>query len=591
MEIEVPALVQSLIIYLLLAIAFLGWGKAAARVLGLTESLDGSWLLPVWLGFAATLLTLQLLHLVLPLTAQVVVPVFALGVIFAIRPIAMQIQHRSRPFVSTEFVLVCAILAIVAGWIALRAMLLRPNDYDSGLYHFTAIRWIFSHPIVPGLGNLHGRLAFNSSFFVLVAALNFQPYFGHGPFIANSFLLVLAIATMADLLRPLARRPSLLAGSHPFLFGAPLFALPPLGYIAMSPRLSSPSPDVTSTIIQIVLFVMLCDGVARWRAGDRHQDYRALLILVLAVTAVTIKLSNLAFSIGIAVFVIAYWTQNRLPRARSAVQIFLPAAVLGLVWTFRGFLLSGAPLYPSTIGYIPMEWAVPRAAIVEMAYWVYSWARSPGEHWSTVLGNWAWITPWMQNAAEDLIGVMVPLGQSALFGIAGAVAALGSKRSLVRRLEWAILAPPLIGLAYWFLSAPNIRFAHALFFLLSLASCLLFLLSVQPMAGKRAFPFVVCVVFLLGNSHFLQFSFDNKWTLKPCAPKGSWIACVPSASYQPIDEVPLTTRVTSSHLTVLSPVSGDQCWDAPLPCTPYFNPTLEWRDLGLLGSGFVVTER
>ena len=238
-----------------------------------------------------------------------------------------------------------------------------------------------------------------------------------------------------------------------------------------------------------------------------------------------------------------------------------------------------------------MEWAVPREAIVEEANWVYSWARNPGEPWSSVLGNWAWFTPWLQKMSKHLVGVMYPLGQSALFSMGAVIVALAIKRSRLHPLEWAVLSPPLIGLAYWFLIAPSIRFAHALLFLLSLSSCRLFLLSVQPMAGKRAFPAIFGVVFLLGNFHFLQYSLNNKWTLKPCAPEGSWIACIPSASWQPIPEVPLTTHETSSHLTVLTPASGNQCWDAPLPCTPYFNPTLELRDISILGSGFVVTKR
>jgi hypothetical protein len=43
---------------------------------------------------------------------------------------------------------------------------------------------------------------------------------------------------------------------------------------------------------------------------------------------------------------------------------------------------------------------------------------------------------------------------------------------------------------------------------------------------------------------------------------------------------------TRSGLEVRVPVKGDQCWDAPLPCTPYFNNELELRKKENLQSGF-----
>ena len=41
--------------------------------------------------------------------------------------------------------------------------------YDTGLYHAQSIRWIEEYGVVKGLGNLHCRLAYNSSSFALSA--------------------------------------------------------------------------------------------------------------------------------------------------------------------------------------------------------------------------------------------------------------------------------------------------------------------------------------------------------------------------------------------------------------------------------------
>ena len=41
--------------------------------------------------------------------------------------------------------------------------------YDTSLYHAQSIRWIEEYGVIPGLGNLHSRLAYNSASFCLSA--------------------------------------------------------------------------------------------------------------------------------------------------------------------------------------------------------------------------------------------------------------------------------------------------------------------------------------------------------------------------------------------------------------------------------------
>jgi hypothetical protein len=48
-----------------------------------------------------------------------------------------------------------------------------PGNPDTGLYHAQTIRWIETFPAVPGLGNLHSRLAYNSSWLTLNALFSF----------------------------------------------------------------------------------------------------------------------------------------------------------------------------------------------------------------------------------------------------------------------------------------------------------------------------------------------------------------------------------------------------------------------------------
>src|SRR4030042_104319 len=45
---------------------------------------------------------------------------------------------------------------------------------DTESYHVQAIKWIRQYAVVPGLGNIHGRFAFNSMFFVISGLFSFS---------------------------------------------------------------------------------------------------------------------------------------------------------------------------------------------------------------------------------------------------------------------------------------------------------------------------------------------------------------------------------------------------------------------------------
>lgn len=48
------------------------------------------------------------------------------------------------------------------------------KNYDTALYHAQSIRWIEEYGVVPGLGNLHHRFAYNNSIFSLQALFSLK---------------------------------------------------------------------------------------------------------------------------------------------------------------------------------------------------------------------------------------------------------------------------------------------------------------------------------------------------------------------------------------------------------------------------------
>jgi hypothetical protein len=326
------------------------------------------------------------------------------------------------------------------------------------------------------------------------------------------------------------------------------------------------------------MFVMFAQDIVEWIKGEELKAHRATVLTVLAATAITIKLSNLAFSaVIIGICIVRVWQTLHI---RGAVRVILPTVVVMLAWWCRGYVLSGAPLYPSTIGYVSAEWAVPIEKIVDEANWVYSWARQPGTHWSNVLGSWEWFRPWTSRITRNKVEVVYPLVLAVVFCIMTVILVFVYKKKVwLRWFNYVLLSPVVFGLVYWFFTAPEPRFAHALFWCLSLSSALLFLSSVQPLLKKQSFLGVLCVVFITTNLWFIGSAVQNRYSIK----------VVSTSGWHSIKTVRLVQKETSSGLVVFTPEQGDQCWDAHLPCTPYFDHRLRLRILEKLASGFTVT--
>ncbi len=221
---------------------------------------------------------------------------------------------------------------------------------------------------------------------------------------------------------------------------------------------------------------------------------------------------------------------------------------------------------------------MPKSEVTEEAYWVYSWAKQPDTHWSVVLGNWNWLKPWVHQTAKE-ITVVIPVALFLIFGgvaLLMVIAAAPKKRRLFRALEGSLILPPLVSLAGWFFTAPDPRYAHALFWLLAMSSALVLLTLIQPFFSRANFAKMLAAVIVGTNAYFI-FSLVRHPAM---------FANVSVSGWYPNPAAALTAKHLPSGLVVYVPVEGDQCWDAPLPCTPYFNSDIRLRVPGKLASGF-----
>jgi hypothetical protein len=575
-------LATALSFYALMSVSYYGWGWLGAVLLKFRGSADSSPFILIWLGWAFSLFLVQVFHIFFPVDFIFSILLFGGGILIAIPTIYGALRRRSELCSISGFFLVLMLL-LVTCWIVSRSML-PPQNYDSGLYHFNNIRWINSYHIIPGLGNLHGRLAFNQSFYAYVASLNLFPFFNYGRSIANSFLFLLLFSELIWNLQAVAKKPRILADAHPFLHLPYLFVLPVLCYLSISSNvLASPTPDLTSTILQLLMFIILAQSLVSPLTGE-GRDRQAMFLAVIAATAITIKLSNLAFSLVVILFCFFLFVQPFHDKRRLLIRCVRFAAPLFLmlaIWVTRGYIMSGYPLYPSTVGHLPVDWAVPVETAQDMANWIYSWARQPGVHWSSVLGSWDWLGPWFHSISRKGTDIVYPAvcGLFALLLILSiAVFARIKKMQLPVVPESLIIIPILAGLIFWFFTAPDPRFALSLFWLFAFGSMLVLLVQIRSLFSRRKFMVILGVAFLSTNICFITYCVGHIPRLKDISVSG----------YQPIQSVSLIQVKTVSGMVILKPEKGDQCWDSPLPCTPDPNESLRLRK-GNIESGFTVT--
>jgi hypothetical protein len=181
------------------------------------------------------------------------------------------------------------LLILVAVMILLLVLIKTSTDvihYDTGLYHAQSIQWYRRYAIVPGLGNIHFRLAYNSLIFPLFSLSDFSFITHHslrpinGFIIANTFLL-----SLSSLKSLLLKKIEL---SNVFGFSILLFLI---NDNLFTSDISSLSSDLSGSIF-ILISVFLSLKYIESKIKDESKLYELLIILFSSI-AVTVKLSNL----------------------------------------------------------------------------------------------------------------------------------------------------------------------------------------------------------------------------------------------------------------------------------------------------------
>lgn len=441
-----------------------------------------------------------------------------------------------------------------------------PDHYDSGLYHAQSIRWIDEYPAVPGLGNLHARLAFNSSWHVLESFFGFSFHDPGGFRALNGLILLAVVATGLASLVAIARGevvPSRLVQA----------AMVPVALFYFQRHIASPLTDTPATLLTWLLWVAVLRRLERGTASGIDRESVAMALI--GIFLVTVKLSAAPVLLVASVALGLPWRWER----GDAMRLAVLGALFALPWIARSVVLSGTLAFPvPMIGTVPVDWAIPRESIEAEEMITKAWARWPGRDAAEVMAlrPEEWIPVWWSTQPFPEQMMIIALGIGAVIWPLRLLVTRGSMAVIpLPRAFPALLLAGYAGVVFWFTSAPDIRFGLG-----SLIPLVLLVLVPLAMAIDRCLPNSIPVAAVLA---VLIPTLNHLGSGAEPLSRLDWLVS-PAGYYQA--SVRLNTSLGFPAL--LTAPGTDQCWNASLPCTPRLHPGLILRGCTLT-SGFRIS--
>ena len=342
--------------------------------------------------------------------------------------------------------------------------------YDSDLYHAQAIRWIEEYGIVRGLGNLHVRLAYNSSAFPLSALYSFRFLGGQSYHVMSGFFALLLAWQCVDIKNVLRR-------GHPVI--SDFARLAAIYYLfTIYDEMMAPASDYFLSCLVFYIIIHWLDMNVRHERS--YLPY--ILLALLGVFAITIKLSA-APMLLLTIVPIYKLFHNRTKEKMRAFWVSVALAfVIVLPFLIRNIILSGWLLYPVTfLDFFGFYWEIPKGVAAYDALEIRTFGR--GYNDVATYGNVPmreWIPNWFASITGlnkiMLVLALLSIIVYVIYLVYFVLAFAGEKsekikgfnnskvfeishRSMLSMADFLTIGGTLIGcFAFWFLSAPLIRY-------------------------------------------------------------------------------------------------------------------------------------
>ena len=534
-----------------------------------------------WCGFFACLLLLQVFHLWMPIDSTLFYGFLVLsvgGYVFGIKGLCdfepLGIRNLSQRAG-------CCLIGLVMFWLVwLSNRALSPNFIDdTGLYHFSAVMWAKEYSIVPGLGNLHGRLAFNNTHLLFNALLDGGFWSTPSVRIGNGFLILcMGIMVSWSTVKVFSEKTlTVLDGFRALMFLVVFYlAVNGLGL----------STDIPNFILGFLVTGLFVEVFLQETLDKEDVYHRILLMGLFTAVAITVKISFLVFGcalLGCALFRFYYkFGQDAFKLClskKTGYALLLAFSIVGL-FIVRGYILSGYPVYPSSFGAIGADWTIPVKDVIWEMRGIKASARIVGPPVDEILGSWMWLGHWLQYSLFGIKGIWIIVMPSAI-GILGCLSLIYKNQTgqigFKVQSMFLFILPFVTGAAFWFITAPDPRFVGVLFWALGLglliASESINMIRCRLLSSLMMFGFVI--VFIIGAN---------------IKPNGVVTQKGPNGGLWPLPKPKTEVYTTQSGLKVNVAIEKGAMqsltWDVPLPSAPGTVPNVSLREKGNMQKGF-----
>ncbi|MDE7132174.1 MAG: hypothetical protein K2O65_10305 [Lachnospiraceae bacterium] len=322
------------------------------------------------------------------------------------------------------------------------------GHYDTGLYHAQAIRWIEEYGVVPGLGNLHMRLAYNSAFMSLQALFSLQWFLGQSLHTLNGFFCLLCLGYAVMTVRTREDQGWKVSD---------LLKCAIVIYIVWTRyNISSSGTDIWALLL--VLYVC-----AKWCEFAEDEEESAApwsFICLTGIYALTVKLSS-ALIVLLTIYPLYLMIKKKnvrqiLGNAAAATMILLPFLI-------RNVIISGYLIYPyAGIDLFDVDWKMNPSVLASDSLDIKMFGRGirkVNEYDNSLL---RWIPRWFgrqQTGNQILILVGTVCTVAVLYRLW-----IYIRRKQIREIIFTVTI--LISLVFWLMTAPLIRYGSVYFLIM-----------------------------------------------------------------------------------------------------------------------------
>jgi hypothetical protein len=317
----------------------------------------------------------------------------------------------------------------------------REIKFDGIYYHYQNIRWNEEYPVTPGIGNLKDQLGFNSNYCLISAIFTFRFLFHEPLYLFQDVLFTFVIGWVCIEVVNSGFKPDRII----------LLILLFTFFLLNRDGLTDTSTDA---VPNICIFYYIC----RFTLYPNALTKKLLLAILLPVALVTFKLSVLPLCL-ISVYLFFLLIKRR-KYTLTFFYALIPFLILTL-WLVRNVIVSGYLVYPVyQIDLFDVDWKIPRA----IAEWQYGYISD----WAKIVFKGFVSFRYFYNYGDisniDDIISFIGIVFIYIFGLfilsSPFILFWGIRRKIeICKNIYILYCTTLCSIIYWFLSAPDFRFA------------------------------------------------------------------------------------------------------------------------------------